>query len=163
MFIRILFALVVGISLVVLLFPDIRNWLITLISNEGFSGVRDAGFNRKVAFESRQILDRIGKEPLPRQPVFTNDPKMGNARRDMSRLPSTEGSGFSLPLSYINYKVPDFQDGYDVAVMNAPRASEIHHAPRSDAFHLYYQTLHDTLENPRGNGYLVSGTAPLLQ
>ena len=163
MFIRILFALVVGISLVVLLFPDIRNWLITLISNEGFSGIRDAGFNRKVAFESRQILDRIGKEPLPRQPVFTNDPKMGNARRDMSRLPSTEGSGFSLPLSYINYKVPDFQDGYDVAVMNAPRASEIHHAPRSDAFHLYYQTLHDTLENPRGNGYLVSGTAALLQ
>ena len=161
MFIRIIVALFIGSVLTILLFPDIRNTLHKLVTNEAFSGVRDAGFNRKVAFESRQILDRIGKEPLPRQPVFTNDPKMGNARRDMSKLPSTEGSGFSLPLSYINYKVPDFQDGYDIAVMNAPRAAEIHHAPRSDAFHLYYQTLHDTLENPRGDGYIVSGTGQL--
>jgi hypothetical protein len=161
MILRLIFALLVGIVLTILLFPDIRTIVLSFVKNEPFSGVRDAGFNRKVAFESRQILDRIGKEPLSRQPVFTNDPKMGNARRDMSKIPSTEGSGFSLPLSYTNYKVPDFQDGYDVAVMNAPRASEVHHAPRSDAFHLYYQTLHDTLENPRGNGYLVSGSAPL--
>jgi|AntAceMinimDraft_12_1070368.scaffolds.fasta_scaffold61581_2 hypothetical protein len=150
---RILLAIIAGGILALILFPDIRN--------EAFTGIRDSGFNRRVAFESRQILDRVGKEPLPRQPVFTDDPKMGNARRDMSRLPSTEGSGFSLPVSYTHYKVPDFKDGYDIALMNAPRASETYHTPRSDAFHLYYQTLHDTLDNPRENGYIVSGTAPL--
>lgn len=140
---RVLFAITIGLLMVLLLFPDIRKLIYT---TEPFTGVRDSGFNRKVAFESRQILDRIGKEPLPRQPVFTNDPRMGNARRDLSRMPSTEGNGFSLPRAYNNYKVPDFRDGYDMAVMNAPRASEMHHEPRSDAFHLYYQTLHNTLD-----------------
>lgn len=117
-----------------------------MLSVEPFSGIPDSGFNRRTAFESRQILEKLGKEPLYRQPLYTNDPNMGNARRDLSKLPSIEGSGFSLPTEHTFYKVPDFKDGFEVANMNAPRSSEMYHSPRSDAFHLYYQTLHNTLD-----------------
>lgn len=158
---RILIGGVIGILLLLVLFPDIRTYI--LRSTEGFvgTGIRDSGFNRRVAFETRQVLERVGKEPLPRQPMFTDDPRMGNARRDLSRMPSTEGSGFSLPEAYTHYQVPDFRDGYDIAIMNAPRAAETYHAPRSDAFHLYYQTLHNTLDNTHPDGYIVAGAAPL--
>ena len=143
MLFRLIAALIVGIILVCFIFPDAIK---SILNVENFTGIPDAGFNRRGAFPGRNILSKVGKDPLPRQPTYTDDPRMGNARRDLSKLPSTEGSGFSLPRAYSNYRTPNYQDGYDVAVMDAPRASETYHSPRSDAFHLYYRNLHDTLD-----------------
>jgi hypothetical protein len=145
---RLLVIASVALLVAVIFVPKIRSELSKMLGlqKEGFSGVPDAGFNRRTVNEGRMILEKVGKEPLPRQPTYLDDPKMGNARRDLSRLPSIENGGFSLPDSYYFYTPPNYQDGFELPVMNAPRASESYHAPRSDAFHLYYQTLHNTLD-----------------
>lgn len=135
MILRVLFALCIGIGLTLVLFPDIRKWIYTLVTNESFT-----------VPDGRKLLEVVGKEPIPKYPVYTNDPRMGNARRDTSKLPSIYGNGFSLPASYNKYEVPDYKDGFIIPQMNAPRASEMHHSPRSDAFHMYYQSLYDTLD-----------------
>jgi hypothetical protein len=138
---------IVVLTILVIFVPTIRRSVTDLLGiKEPFTGVPDAGFNRRTVNEGRMILEKVGKEPLPRQPTYLDDPRMGNARRDLSRLPSTENGGFSLPDAYYFYTPPDYHGEFELPVMNAPRASESYHAPRSDAFHLYYQTLHNTLD-----------------
>jgi hypothetical protein len=144
---RVLVIASVAVLVAVIFIPRVRMDLSKLLGlYEPFSGIPDAGFNRRTVNEGRMILEKVGKEPLPRQPTYLDDPKMGNARRDLSKLPSTENGGFSLPDSYYFYTPPDYHTQFELPVMNAPRASETYHAPRSDAFHLYYQTLHNTLD-----------------
>lgn len=138
---------IVALIVAVIFVPNVRQELSKLLGiKEAFTGVPDSGFNRRTVNEGRMILEKVGKEPLPRQPTYLDDPRMGNARRDLSRLPSTENGGFSLPDAYYFYTPPDYHTQFQLPVMNAPRASESYHAPRSDAFHLYYQTLHNTLD-----------------
>ena len=150
MLLNILIVIIITTVILVIFSPKIRLEIQNVLGiksvNEGFLGIVDTGFNRRGANGGRMILEVVGKEPLNRQPTYSEDPEIGNARRDLSRIPSVLDGGFALPRNYNSYKVPDYRDGFELPVMNAPRASEYYHTPRSDAYHIYYQALHDTLE-----------------
>lgn len=126
----ILVLLGIGIGMVYILFSKrISEWL----KIEGFE-------------TANPILKVVGKETISPHTVYTNDYDSGNAKRYLSRLPSVQNGGFSIPDDYTFYKPPDYRDGYEIAVMDAPRTADINRGSMNDPVHLYYQKLYGKLD-----------------
>jgi hypothetical protein len=98
------------------------------------------GFN-----PAKNILKVVGKEPLSPNTLYINDYDTGNAKRYTSSLPSVINGGFSMPDSYYFYPVPDYKQGYELAVMDSPRSSEYNRGSHNDAVQIYYQNLYGTM------------------
>jgi hypothetical protein len=110
-------------------------YIIQMFSNEGFQVGRSS------------LLKTVGKESLNPNTLYLNDYDSGNAKRYLSKLPSVRNGGFSVPDEYTFHPVPDYTQGYELAIKDEPRASEFNRGSHNDPVHLYYQKLYGTLEN----------------
>lgn len=106
-----------------------------VLSSEGFQVGRS------------MLLKTVGKESLHPNTLYLNDYDSGNAKRYLSKLPSVRNGGFSVPDEYIFHPVPDYKQGYELAIKDEPRASEFNRGSHNDPVHLYFQKLYGTLEN----------------
>jgi hypothetical protein len=113
------------------------------------SGAGEEGTSGDLTKEgfSNGILKVVGKEPLPPNTLYLNDYDMGNAKRYTSALPSIINGGFSMPDSYYFYPVPDYHRGYELAVMDSPRASEFNRGSHNDVVPIYFQKLYGKMES----------------
>lgn len=103
---------------------------------------------KKEGFKSTQnILRTVGKEAISPHTLYLNDYDSGNAKRYMSRLPSVVNGGFGIPDAYTFHPVPNYVDGYEMALKDEPRSSEFNRGSHNDPVHLYFQNLYGTLEN----------------
>lgn len=109
--------------------------IIRMFSREGF-----------IAGDSK-LLHAVGKEAINPYTLYLNDYDSGNAKRYLSRLPSIRNGGFSVPDEYTFHPVPDYLQGYELAIKDEPRASEFNRGSHNDPVHLYFQKLYGTLEN----------------